>query len=158
MTTEPAAGSAEPADPPEGLKLLLVESEDVPARLYGLRFRLEGFRVTRVRDEAEAISVAGDGPDAVLLDVRPADADGLRTLERIRTRLHDRSVPVIVLVPDGQDELAQRLLKAGAQECFVRSQVGPGELARAIRDWASRRSGEPELVATRSNHVRRSRP
>jgi DNA-binding response OmpR family regulator len=157
MTTEPAAGNAEPADPPVGLNVLLVESEDVPARLYGLRFRLEGFRVTRARDGAEAVSAAGDGPDAVLLDLGPTAAGGLQTLERIRSRLHDRSVPVIVLVPDGQDELAQRLLKAGAQECVVRSRVGPGELARAIRDWASRRSSEPELVATRSNHARRSR-
>ncbi len=83
--------------------------------LYSLEKGLasEGLRVVTAPTAREGIvSVSGERPDAVLLDVQLPDMSGLDALQEIR-RLEPK-VPVIIMTAHGTAETAIEAMKRGA--------------------------------------------
>ena len=70
--------------------------------------------------------------DAVLLDARPAGADGIAWLAEIRK---DPNAPPVVLIADHGDTLvAIQAMKAGAADFLRKTALTPQRLARALED------------------------
>jgi len=117
--------------------------DDEPAILRALTSALtaRGYRVSQAVDGQSAIdSVAVDPPDAVVLDLRLPDIDGVEVCRRVRTW---SGVPIIVLSANGLDERKVEALDEGANDYVTKPYSTPELLARiraALRSSAATNS------------------
>jgi two-component system, OmpR family, response regulator MprA len=92
------------ADP---ARILVVEDDDAIARMLEVELVHAGYRVTCVARGADALAaIAGDDPDAVVLDLRLPDRDGLSVCRQARRDGFDR--PILMLT--ALDRLGDRVL------------------------------------------------
>jgi two-component system repressor protein LuxO len=100
-------------------RLLLVEDTFSLATLYREYLRGEGHDITHAPTLAAARAVlAATPPDAVLLDLRLPDGDGLGLLAEIRARA--AAPPVVVLTAHGSVATAVAAMRAGAADFLVK--------------------------------------
>jgi DNA-binding response OmpR family regulator len=92
-------------------RLLVVEDDSELRSLLVRGLGEEGFAVQAVGDAAAAMARAGDVPDALVIDVGLADADGRDLFQALRARGVD--APVIFLT--ARDALADRRAGFGAE-------------------------------------------
>jgi two-component system, cell cycle response regulator len=80
--------------------------------------------------EDAAIVLESERPDIVLFNPALADSRGLETF----STLHDAApgVPLIALLDAGEDGLGRRMLRQGAQDFIIKSEIDCQPLARAI--------------------------
>jgi two-component system repressor protein LuxO len=99
--------------------LLLVEDTRSLAALYREYLRDEGFAIRHAPTLAEARAILADGPpDAVLLDLRLPDGDGLSLLAEIRAR--PNPPPVVVMTAHGSVATAVDAMRAGASDFLAK--------------------------------------
>jgi DNA-binding response OmpR family regulator len=112
--------------------VLVVEDNALVTSATRILLEDAGFRVTTAARLADAYSIVrSDPPDAVLLDLRLPDGDGLSLL----TRLRDEGVPLPVIAAlTGRDEpeIRARCLRAGCAAVFVKP-VDARALAPKVR-------------------------
>lgn len=153
----PSDRHTDPALAPMGhLSVLVVEDNRGDARLIGEAFAetIRGFDVSY----ADSLSVAcdrlgSDHPDVVLLDLGLPDSQGLDTMRAIRHRAPD--VPVVVLTGLSDERTGSEAVAAGAQDYFVKGDVHPHALERAIVYAVHRQHILQALDAARAEEVRR---
>lgn len=128
--------SGAPGDDGSPLRILVVEDDEgdaVIVREHLLDGGLE-HEVTWVRSVDEALTRLD--VDCVLLDLGLPDAMGLSALERV---LAAGAPPVVVLTGLTGSDAGVAAVAAGAQDFLVKDEVGPDELARAVRYAVQRR-------------------
>jgi DNA-binding response OmpR family regulator len=136
-----------------GLRILLVDDDPSMARLVQQILRAHGFpSPTHVTTGHDALASA-DQADVVLLDQQLPDVAGLDLLEA----LHARAQPpaVILVTAHGNESLAARALRQGAEDYLAKDQAFadllPQVLERVRRNRALRdalAAAEQELVRT----------
>ena len=141
------------------MKLLLVEDDEVDReavrRLLGA-----GYVVTNAATGKEALElIAASPPDAVLLDFRLPDMDGIDLVPGFVQGF----IPVILLTGEDSPEVIVEAMQKGAQDYLVKGHIGRTALARAIdnaiekvalkRDLAQQQAklAEQALALERSN-------
>jgi signal transduction histidine kinase/DNA-binding response OmpR family regulator len=81
-----------------GGRVLVVEDDDDTRALLSEHLESAGLDVALAENGEEALRlVAGDAPDAVLLDLTMPVMDGMTFLEHLRDDLYTRGLPVVVL-------------------------------------------------------------
>jgi len=125
----------EPAGPEQDrIGLLLVSQDPVATRritqmLTGAgRARFEITEVAVVEDALEQLQTGTFA--ALLLDLSVHEGYGLDSL--YRAQVAARSVPIVVLAYQDDEELAIRAARAGAQDYLIRGEVTPGLLTRTL--------------------------
>ena len=96
-------------------RILVVEDDDAISRMLEVELDEAGYDVFRVARGDDALaSIARDRPDAVVLDLRLPDRDGLSVCRQARREGHD--VPILMLT--ALDRLGDRVLglDAGADD------------------------------------------
>lgn len=108
-------------------------------------FTAHGHRATRGRRSDELFSMV-HYLDAVILDAKVQDLPGIHVLQRLR---EVSDVPVIMLVPQSDEQLIIRSLHSGADDCVVKP-ARPAELmarmSAIIRRWTTPLSVETVVV------------
>ena len=131
------------------IRVLLVSADFATARridelLHATWGRLQV--LAHAEWDAAAAQALVDFPSCcVLLDV-PADAheEAINLLEYVRLSAPDAP---IVLLSDGDDEaLALEAVKAGAQDCLVKSELAPALLRRTLTHAIERKRSEADLA------------
>ncbi len=125
---------------PDGspVRVLVVDDDRALADLLAMALRYEGWQVRTEADGAAGLRVAREvRPDAVVLDIKLPDLDGLEVLSRLRRDLPD--VPVLFLT--GKDAVEDRIagLTAGGDD-YVTKPFGLEEVVARLRGLL-RRSG-----------------
>jgi signal transduction histidine kinase len=110
------------------MKLLLVEDDEIDReavrRLLGA-----GYVVTNAATGKEALEeIATSPPDAVLLDFRLPDMDGIDLVPGFVQGF----IPVILLTGEDSPEVIVEAMQKGAQDYLVKGHIGRTALARAI--------------------------
>jgi PAS domain S-box-containing protein len=67
-------------------------------------------------------------PDAVLLDYRLPDLDGLEFLAALQTQALPLSLPIVMVTGVGNEAIAVQAIKAGAQDYLIKGQITPESL------------------------------
>jgi len=81
--------------------ILLVEDDEATTETFARMLRLQGYRVqTALSAEAGLREVGSSAPDAIILDLRMPEVDGLEFLRRLRTGHARRDTPVAVVTGD----------------------------------------------------------
>jgi two-component system nitrogen regulation response regulator GlnG len=127
-------------------RILIVDDE--PAIGWSLKEILadEGHEVAVAADIPRAVATAGQmAPDAILLDVRLGDQDGIRSLPEIRAAAGP--VPVVVMTAFGDLDTAVRAVQAGAFDYLVKPfdlERVTDVVARALADRGPQAAPSPE--------------
>jgi two-component system, chemotaxis family, CheB/CheR fusion protein len=117
-----------------GIRILLVEDDDVDARLLGALLDEAGLSATLVRacrlgDVHELVT--GDGFDCALVDLTLPDSQGLDTFRAVHTVLPD--VPILILTGLDDTVVAHRAVREGAQDYLHKAELDGSTVALAIR-------------------------
>jgi DNA-binding NtrC family response regulator len=117
--------------------LLLVDDDDAFRNVMARELERLGFAVTAVGSGREAIRVAADGPEVVLLDLRLPDVDGLEVLKAIREKAP--ATDVIMLTGHGSIDTAIESIRSGAFD-YVAKPCPMSELEVRIQRALERQS------------------
>lgn len=101
------------------LDLFLIEDDDDVALLMRKCLERAGHKVTRCRSAADALIVLGQTPfDLALLDQRLPDMSGVELLSTLSRE--NIGVPILMVTAYGDEDLAARVLRAGALDYVVK--------------------------------------
>jgi CheY-like chemotaxis protein len=105
---------------PEGRGKILVVDDERSVREVLSEFLTElGYEVVDAGSGTEALSRLGrDRPDAVLLDIRMPELDGVQTLRRIREL--NTTLPVLMITGNDDAEVAKETIRLGAFDCLAK--------------------------------------
>lgn len=113
-------------------RLLVVDDEDVVCRGCRRLLAREGFRVRTSTNPNEGLSLAREWDyDAVLLDIKMPDMDGIQFLEELRETKPDIPVIIITGYPSPESEASAKRL--GATE-YITKPFTPEKISQAIRE------------------------
>lgn len=116
------------------LRVLIVDDDEVDRMAVRRGFLRSGVSValTEAHDEVTARRLLHERDfDCVILDYNIPGSDGLRLLETLR--LERPGTPVIMLTGQGDEQVAVRLMKAGAVDYLPKTSVTPERLASSLR-------------------------
>ena len=148
----PLGGIAEPSAAPaapeaasasmEALRLLVVDDVAMNRDIASSFLRAAGHDVVCVEGGAEAVEAAASGDfDAVLMDVRMPDVDGLEATRRVRALPGARGrVPIVAVTAQAFAEQIRECRRAGMDEHLAKPFTQAtllAAVARAVRDEAA---------------------
>lgn len=102
-------------------KVLIVEDEAPLRELLAYNLSAEGYRIIEAAngDDAELMLVE-EQPDLVILDWMLPGVSGIEICRRIRTRMHTRHIPILMLTARGEEVDRIRGLATGADDYVVK--------------------------------------
>ena len=131
----------------ERLKVLLVEDNAGDARLIQESLseaKGDPFEMEIAERLSAALARLGQGGiDAVLLDLALPDSEGLATFDTIKRKVP--AIPIIVLTGLGDEVLALKMVKKGAQDYVAKMDLNGGILPRAIRYAVERERADQQI-------------
>jgi diguanylate cyclase (GGDEF)-like protein len=108
--------------PPRRFRILLVEDDPAWQHLVSTGLAEHGIDVHCAHGAARALEALDAlRPDAVVLDAILPDGDGFEVCGRLRRRIGDRPVPILVLSGRDDEVSIERAFAAGAADYFVKS-------------------------------------
>ena len=120
-------------------RVLLVDDDPTILRLLEVNFRLEGFETRSAACGEDAVAMAAERPDAIVLDVTLPDMDGHDVYERIRGDSSLPAIPIVFLSARVRDEELARY--GAAPVTFVAKPFDTAALVQTVR--AAIAEGEP---------------
>jgi PAS domain S-box-containing protein len=123
----------------EAFRLFLIEDDDAIALLIRKSLERAGHQVTRCRTAADALIVLGHGAfDLVLLDQLLPDMTGVDLLQMLARE--GIGTPVLMVTAHGDEQLAARVLRAGALDYVVKDPALTflGDLPKRVAESVTR--------------------
>ncbi|MDP8255910.1 MAG: sigma-54 dependent transcriptional regulator [Candidatus Alcyoniella australis] len=132
----------------ENAKILIVEDEDNMRQVLAGQIARHGYQVVQAEDGARALElIRSERPDVVLTDLQMPGLNGMELLAQIK--IHDGSLPVLMLTAHGNVENAVEAMRRGAFD-FLTKPFDPDELAQALdKAVATRRLSSAEPAGDR---------
>lgn len=116
--------------------ILIAEDDKFYSRFYNRRLKKLGFEVVLVGNGKEALEQARKRkPSLVLMDLIMPVKDGFDTLKEFKADSDLKNIPVIVLSNLGQDRDIELVMKLGAEEHIVKSDVPMLEVVKKIKTY-----------------------
>lgn len=135
---QPLHHSSLPANPRTlaGLKVLLVEDNDINQELATSLLRTERITVTGVANGQEALdALAEQTYDLILMDIQMPVMDGLQTTRRIRENATYASLPIIAMTANAMASDRRAAFEAGMND-FLTKPIEPSLLFTMLRKYA----------------------
>jgi DNA-binding response OmpR family regulator len=129
-------------------QVLVVEDEQMLAKIIGMKLEEEQFEVTHAYDgeEAYAALTKESLPDLVLLDVLLPKMSGFDVLEKLKAE--NKKIPkVIVFSNFAQKADVERARSLGAIDYIVKAAFSPAEILGKIKKILEEGSAEPAAGA-----------
>ncbi|MCJ2084225.1 hybrid sensor histidine kinase/response regulator [Methylobacterium sp. J-090] len=130
-------------------RILLIDDDAVDRASVRRALKKSGLRhdLTEAPDGTTGLRLAREAAfDCVLLDYRLPDVD---TFDLLASLLGLGGQAVLMLTGEADQEIALRLMRAGALDYLTKAEATPSSLARAIRYAEARRGFQAELAQAR---------
>lgn len=122
------------------LKIIIIEDEPDTAEMYAEMMRISGYEVVKYYGGLSAVAnLAGENPDAVVLDLMMPDLSGLEVLDYIKQQSDLSDIPVIIVSAKTMPEDVEVGLKAGAA-AYLTKPVSFADMRIAIENAVSNSS------------------
>jgi CheY-like chemotaxis protein len=128
-------------------QILVVEDDDLIARMYEKLFRFEGYDVVLAGNGQEALKMLTNiRPALILLDIMMPVMNGLETLDKIKTDPGLQNIPVIMLTNLAGQQHIDTTVSSGALKYIVKSDNDPKQVLDMVKDVLAVNTG-PEIKA-----------
>jgi two-component system, sensor histidine kinase and response regulator len=150
-------GDAEHSQPANGIRILLVEDNEVNQQVATELLESAGASVRIANHGGEAVSILteGDGPppfDVVFMDLQMPEMDGFTATKLIRAQSRLHGLPIIAMTAHALVEERQHCFDAGMND-HVSKPIDPDVLLATLLRWAKPRqlpaTGGEAVTATR---------
>ena len=146
----PTAMLAEPGDGLDGLRVLLVEDNELNQEVACELLRSRGAQMRVACNGLEALELlAQSGPEAfdlVLMDLQMPVMDGLEAVRRLRAHAPFDGLPVLAMTAHAMHEEIERCMAVGMQGCITKP-IDAAELFVTLQRYRSG-AGDADEVAT----------
>jgi CheY-like chemotaxis protein len=114
-TDAPASAAPDPAQPPIGRRVLVIDDSVLVREAARVALAAAGgYEVVVAESGEEGIELAASAnPDAILLDVVMPGVDGLEVLARLRAGLATASIPIVMLTASSELDATEVLERFG---------------------------------------------
>ena len=153
--TQPRVADGERLVDFTGLRVLLVEDNEINRELASQLLRDVGIVVSTAQNGREAVEkVTTESFDGVLMDIQMPEMDGYQAVRAIRAQSELAALPIIAMTANAMLVDRAKALDAGMNDHLPKP-IDPGELYAAIKRWfkphalvSSPQSGTPPAAAT----------
>ncbi len=115
-------------------QILIVEDDELIARLYEKAFGFEGYEVDVAHNGREGLdAVKQNKPTLILLDIMMPEMNGLEVLDHLKKDETTKDIPVIVLTNLAGEHDAEEVLAKGAVKYIVKSEHNPKEIVDIVK-------------------------
>jgi CheY-like chemotaxis protein len=132
------------SDSSESRKATILVADDDEDSVNYVKFRLEreGYRVLTARNGDEALELAlKHQPHLAVLDVRMPSLDGFAVTRQIRANATLKSMPVILLTGNVEEEYVEQGYEAGANDYLTKPFTESEELVSRVGSALDEASG-----------------
>jgi type IV pilus assembly protein PilB len=106
---------------PRPKKVLVANRSEITRRVLRDVLEAESFLVLTAENPAEAMRlVMKEKPDLMVTDFIIREMDGLSLVEKLRSQLSTRYIPIIMLTPRGDDDFEAKWSEGGADEYLAK--------------------------------------
>lgn len=114
--------------------IVLIDDDKWLIDLYGEKLRLEDYNVFTAHNGKDGYEmVLKEKPDLVLSDVVMAGGDGFYVLEKMRSNIETKSIPVISLTNLSNEQDKKALDELGTNDYLVKADYTPSQVVEKIR-------------------------
>jgi two-component system, sensor histidine kinase and response regulator len=153
--TQPRVADGERLVDFTGLRVLLVEDNEINRELASQLLRDVGIVVSTAQNGREAVEkVTTESFDGVLMDIQMPEMDGYQAARAIRAQSELAALPIIAMTANAMLVDRAKALDAGMNDHLPKP-IDPGELYAAIKRWfkphalvSSPQSGTPPAAIT----------
>jgi len=118
------------------MKILIVEDEEILAKVLEEKFENSGFKVAIASDGESVLSTAKKfNPDIMLLDIILPKLDGIEVLTRLKEDEDLKNIPVIMLSNLNDDEKIKQALSLGAVDYMTKIQHPINEVIEKVNRY-----------------------
>ena len=117
-----------------GKSILIADDEEYVRHHLAKKLKSMGLRVFEAGTGMEVLSLAGEHPDLIIMDVKMPVLDGLETARRLKTDNSTRGIPVVLLSAMAQQAEVDRGMATGADE-YVMKPITFSRLMDSIRTF-----------------------
>ena len=115
-------------------RILIVEDDELIARLYEKAFSFEQYEVDVATNGENALDTISEAvPTLILLDIMMPGMNGFEVLDHLKSSEKTKDVPVIVLTNLSGEQDAEEALKKGAVKYIIKSEHNPKELVDMVK-------------------------
>jgi signal transduction histidine kinase/CheY-like chemotaxis protein/HPt (histidine-containing phosphotransfer) domain-containing protein len=137
------SGNEAPVHDASGLRILVVEDNDMNQQIAQELFESAGAQVTIAKHGGEAVRILREGPeipafDVVLMDLQMPEMDGYTATGLLRADKRFMDLPIIAMTAHALVEERQRCLDAGMND-HVTKPIDPDAVFSALNRWAKPR-------------------
>lgn len=119
-------------------KILLIEDDQILAKLYQAKFQKEGFETDLALDGQEGIvHMKTFKPDLIILDLIMPMMDGFEFLQKVKDDpdLSSKNIPILVLSNLGQEADIKKAMEMGAKDFFIKADISLGQMVEKVRKY-----------------------
>jgi len=139
---DPAAGLG-------GLRVLLVEDNEINQRLAMSVLEGAGIIVDTARDGREAVETVGDAEyDAVLMDIHMPEIDGYVATRIIRQKPGCTQLPIIAMTADAMGGAQEKCLEVGMND-YIAKPIDTRQLYTVLAHWTRGGAALEKVAADR---------
>lgn len=115
--------------------IVIIEDEITIARLYKMKFELEGFLVVTAHNGQDGLRlIKKHVPDLVLLDLRMPHMSGDEMLAKLRATDWGAETRVVILTNLSRDEAPASLRFLGVERYIVKANHTPAQVVAVVRE------------------------
>ena len=139
-----------------GLRVLLVEDNEMNQQIATELLESEGAKVTLASNGAEAVRVLteGDQPppfDVVFMDLQMPEMDGFTATRLVRAQPHLQKLPIIAMTVHVMADEVQRCFEAGMND-HVGKPIDPEAFFATLARWTRTQPGEAPNLPSRTTN------
>jgi CheY-like chemotaxis protein len=118
----------------KGKSILIADDEEYVRHHLAKKLKSMGLRVIEAGTGMEVLSLAGEHPDLIIMDVKMPVLDGLETARRLKKDNSTRGIPVVLLSAMAQQAEVDLGMATGADE-YVMKPITFNRLMDSIRTF-----------------------
>jgi len=113
-------------------RVLIIDDDQDLLEMYGYKFKAEGFEVEKAENGAWGLKrINEENFDLVLLDMAMPAMNGLELLKAVRDEKKvKKNIKIVALSNTALDEEVKEMKSYGADLCFIKIKVTPGDVCK----------------------------